>query len=253
MKLTPIGTGAAYTGAGEACSGFVIQERKTNLLVDCGNGVLGSLQKYLDLSDITDIYISHFHADHFFDLIPFRYYLYYGLHASADKRVQLYIPPGGKEVLDNVVSYFAETTDFFEDTFKITEYQPGEEITLTDFSILPVTVKHYIPSFGFSIRGEYRVAYSSDSGECEGLNKLAEGADIFVCNTGDSLNNGRTDNWGHLKPEKAGEIAEKAGARMLVLTHLLPGSDRQWCLESAAARFKGRVELASSGASYELD
>ena len=252
MRVTIIGTGAAYPGPGEVCSGFLVQEGTTNLLIDCGNGVLGNLQKYINPADITDIYISHLHADHFFDLIPYRYFLFYGLHVTKDKRPHLYLPPDGKGVLEKTVSYFAETGTFFDDAFYVSEYQAENPVTLADFSVLPVPVKHYIPSYGISITGKHRVAYSSDSGECEGLQKLAEEADVFICNAGDSLDNGQVNNWGHLKPEKAGVLAEQAGVKRMLLSHLLTGSSKQWCLESAAAHFKGSLDIAISGASYEL-
>ena len=252
MRVTIIGAGAAYPGPGEACSGFLVQEENTSLLIDCGNGVLSNLQKYINPADITDIYISHLHADHFFDLIPYRYFLYYGLRVARDKRPHLHLPPDGKDVLEKVVSYFAETDTFFDDAFILSEYDAEKLIALADFSVIPVPVKHYIASYGISISGKCRIAYSSDSGECDGLQKLAKEADIFICNVGDSLNNGQMNNWGHLKPEKAGMLAEKAGVKRMLLSHLLPGSNKQRCLESAATHFKGSLDIAASGESYEL-
>ena len=144
MKITVIGAAAAFPGSGEICSGYLVQEGNINLLIDCGNGVLSSLQNHIELTEITDIYISHMHADHFFDLVPFRYSLYYRFGISKENRPRLHLPPDGIKVLDQIVDYFSETSTFIEDAFVPMEYTPGIEIKLSDFHLLPMEVKHYI-------------------------------------------------------------------------------------------------------------
>ena len=49
----------------------------------------------------------------------------------------------------------------------------------------------------------------------------------------------------------AGELAARAGARRLLLTHLLPG-DHEEIRRLAAERFPGTVALARSGDAYEV-
>ncbi len=93
MKLTILGSSAAYPKAGGACSGYLVEEGKTRLLVDCGTGVLSNLQKLFALKDVGHIVISHLHADHCFDLIPYRYALMRPVHKGIHPR--LYLPPGG--------------------------------------------------------------------------------------------------------------------------------------------------------------
>ncbi len=252
MKITLLGTGAAYPGPGETCSGFLVQERNTNLLIDCGNGILGNLQKFVHLSEITDIYISHMHADHFFDLIPYRYALYYGKDKSPAGRPRLYLPPEGTRVLGQVVDYFAETDTFFADAFTLFEYQAGKTIKLADFELMPTEVKHYIASYGVSITNDQKAAYSSDSGECDGLRELAKDADIFICNVGNSLEPGKANSWGHLSPEQAGVLAEESGVKMMLISHLIPDFAKEQYLNKAAAYFNGSVEIAWPGSLYEL-
>ena len=67
MKLTFLGSGSAFTvGADNFQSNMILESESGNrLLIDCGSDIRFSLHS-LGLShlDITDIYISHLHADH---------------------------------------------------------------------------------------------------------------------------------------------------------------------------------------------
>ncbi len=252
MKVTVLGAGAAYPGPGETCSGFLVQNDSTNLLVDCGNGVLGDLQKFIPLSDITDIYISHMHPDHFFDLIPFRYGLYYGREKSLVGKPRLFLPPGGTGVINKVVDYFAETDTFFADVFEMSEYQAAKTINLNDFELLPTEVKHYVPSFGLSIFSDKKVSYSSDSGECEGLRELARDSDLFICNVGNSLEPGDANSWGHLGPEQAGKLAQESGVRRMLVSHLRTDFAKEQYIAQITLWYKGKLEVAQPGCSYVL-
>src|SRR3990167_3452984 len=101
MRVVALGTCASYPGPGNACSGWLVQEGETNLLVDCGTGILANLQQVLPLTQITAIVISHMHADHFIDLIPLRYAFNYGL-APGSPRPLIFLPPEGIAVLEHM-------------------------------------------------------------------------------------------------------------------------------------------------------
>jgi ribonuclease BN (tRNA processing enzyme) len=252
LKITILGTSAAYPGPDQACSGFLIEEGNTNLLVDCGTGILSNLQKYLDLRSISDIVITHMHADHFFDLIPYRYALRYGLEQSQASQPRLHLPPGGAEVLYQVVSPFAECESFLADVFEISEYDPERLLRLGNLTLKFAAVQHFVPAYGLVISDTRKLAYSSDSGLCPGLIQVAEGADLFLCNLGGDSGLGETSLWGHLTPDEAGIVARKAGVKRLLLTHLWPTCDCTLSLERASQNFGGLVELAESCHTYDL-
>jgi ribonuclease BN (tRNA processing enzyme) len=247
-----LGIGPSYPGPGETGSGFLVQEGKTNLLVDCGNGILGILQKFIHLRTITDIFISHMHADHFFDLIPYRYALYYGKDKSSAVKPRLHLPPEGVTVLGQIVDYFSDSDSFFADTFMLSEYEAGNTIRLPDFDLIPTKVRHYIASYGVSMIGVHKAAYSSDSGECEGLRGLAKDADFFICNVGNSLEPGKANSWGHIGPEQAGMLAAESGVKWMLISHLRPDFKKEQYLKKTALYYQGNLELARSGTSYEL-
>lgn len=252
MKVTILGTSAAYPGPGTACLGFLVQERGLNLLIDCGTGVLSNLQKYVDLPNISDIIITHMHADHFFDLIPYRYALQYGLDNPEARKPRLYLPPGGTKVLGQVVSPFAESTNFFSNVFKVFEYDPDKELDLGHFVIRFVAVRHYIPTYALSITGSRRLAYTSDSGLCPELLQVAKGADLLLCNAGRCLGAEIDHLWGHLLPAEAGQLAKEASVKRLMITHLWPACDPASSLEQASSTFGGPVALAEQCQTYGL-
>ncbi len=75
MRLTVLGKSPSWQDAGGACSGYLLEDDETTVLIDCGNGVFGKLREQIDYVDVDAVVISHLHADHFLDLIPYAYAL----------------------------------------------------------------------------------------------------------------------------------------------------------------------------------
>ncbi|MDZ4247532.1 MAG: MBL fold metallo-hydrolase, partial [Dehalococcoidia bacterium] len=209
----------------------MVETDRATVLVECGTGVLNYLQKYHELTAISDIVISHMHADHFLDLIPYRYALCYGIESNNMPRPRLHLPPGGIDVLRQVTLPFSETDNFFEDAFRVSEYNPGEPLELDGLKFQFTPVYHYIPSFGITVTGSKKLSYSSDSGPCPELIEIARDAELFICNTGACLESKKDVSWGHLTPEQSGRIAREAGARHVLLTHIWSTCSRASCLE----------------------
>ncbi|MBM2826223.1 MAG: beta-lactamase domain protein [Dehalococcoidia bacterium] len=252
MKLTALGTSAAYPGAGGACSGWLVEEGSTRLLVDCGTGVLSSLQRHIPIPAITAILITHIHADHFLDLIPLRYALKYGLPPEERSSPILYLPPGSHSILKGMFSHLDPAPNtFFSDAFQVREYKPRDTFAIGDLTVETAPVVHYIPSHAVAVYGSGKAVFSSDTGPCEALVELAKGADIMVCEaTYLSEDEDFGDLRGHLTAKEAGEIARRAGVKRLIITHLWPRRDRQQVLAIARESFGGDVELAEEGKSY---
>lgn len=252
MKITILGSSAAYPGPGQACSGFLIEEGSSRLLIDCGTGTLSHLQRHLRLDQVSAVIISHMHADHFFDLIPYRYALRYGLEHPPEPRPLLWVPPGGAEILERVAAPFAEDNRFFAGVFEIAEYDPSVPAHIGDLAIRFAAVPHYIPSYAVSVQGSRKVVYTSDTRACPELLPLARGADLLYANAGRCLEPDRESLWGHLRPAEASALAREAGAKRLILSHFWPGCDRARCAEKARGEFAGPVLLAEEDSIHEI-
>jgi ribonuclease BN (tRNA processing enzyme) len=86
MRLTVLGKSPSWQDAGGACSGYLLEEDGTFILLDCGNGVFGKLREHIDYVDVDAVVISHLHADHFLDLVPYSYALTYAPRKRRSER-----------------------------------------------------------------------------------------------------------------------------------------------------------------------
>src|SRR6201989_2055817 len=138
MRLTVLGKSPAWQDAGGACSGYLLQEGDTAVLLDCGNGVFGKLREQIDYVDVDAVVISHLHADHFLDLVPFSYALTYAPRqqpvpvggwpgTDSPARPALHVPPGATALFRRVVGAWGNE-DLIENAFTMAEYDPGDEL-----------------------------------------------------------------------------------------------------------------------------
>src|SRR3569833_1548480 len=113
MRVTVLGKSPSYTDTDGACSGYLVEEDGCTVLLDCGNGVFGKMRRFVDYVDVDAVVISHLHADHFLDLVPFSYGLIYAprqLPVPGDRwpgtdnpaRPILYAPKGAGDVFRRI-------------------------------------------------------------------------------------------------------------------------------------------------------
>jgi ribonuclease BN (tRNA processing enzyme) len=218
VKLQVVGCSPAWPNPGGAQSGYLLQG-SGRLLLDCGPGVLARLREEEGWPRVDAIAISHFHLDHWGDLVPWVWGSLYGLGHDLP-RVELWLPPTGAQQL----SEFGQRLgwpDMFERVFDLRAYEGDVPFHAAGFEVLPLRLPHYtLETYGFRVmNGEKTVAYSGDSGPSERLAELARDADLFVCEA--TLITGEADGEprGHLSLDEALEAHAASGARRLLVTH----------------------------------
>ncbi len=256
MRIVVLGSSGTYPGPASACSGFLVTQGDTRLLIDCGTGVFANLQTYLagvhlTVKDLTGIVISHMHADHFLDLVPLRFALQYGEH-HFETPIPLYFPPGGRDIWERVVQPFDETKGSFSAPFRLLDYGGGQELRFGSLNMATTLLRHYVPSYAMEITGKQRLVYSADCGPDPNLAKVARNADLFVCEATWLKHEAPANERGHLTAREAGEVARAAGVHRLLLTHVLPGDDALGILRTAREAFGGEVSLAEVGQTYHV-
>jgi ribonuclease BN (tRNA processing enzyme) len=99
---------------------------------------------------------------------------------------------------------------------------------------------------------DFILAYATDTGPNEALADLGRDADLYVVDATDRP--GETDRVERnlLTAVEAGEWAQRAGARRLLLTHLWPGTDRGASVHHARQSFTGPTEVATQGLVIDL-
>ena len=250
MRLIVLGNSGTYPGPLRACSGYLLIEGETRLLVDCGPGAMANLQEYVSIEDLTAVVVSHMHADHFLDLVVMRYACVQRNHRRREP-LPVHMPLGGIETWDRLTAVLDETNRSFQPPCELMEYSEEEGCRVGAFDIRVTALKHYVPSYGIDVRGSGRLVYSSDTRPCPELVALARGADLFLCEA-TYLEDPALGERGHLTAREAGEIAAEAGVGRLLLTHIHPEVDASECLEAARAAFGGDVSLAEQGETYAV-
>jgi ribonuclease BN (tRNA processing enzyme) len=249
VRITVLGKSPAWQDVDGACSGYLVEEQGCRLLVDCGNGVFSKLRRFADYVDIDAVVISHLHADHFLDLVPFAYALTYAPRQQpVPARPALHGPPGAGACFRRVVGAWGNE-DLIENAFDLREYDAAEVLHAGPLTLRFQIVPHFVACHAIEVTsaGGGRLVFGADTSPSEELCRFAHDADLLLIEaTLPSPDNG------HLTPAQAGEHGRKAGARRLVLTHLSDELDAAWAEEEAERTFGGPVEIAREGAVYEL-
>jgi ribonuclease BN (tRNA processing enzyme) len=219
MKLTVIGCSPAWPNPGGAQSGYLIEVDGRRVLLDCGAGVLAKLREHEDWPRVDAICITHFHLDHWGDLVPWVWALSFG-PASEMAPPDLWVPAGGRGVLREIGQRLG-FPQMFDDAFRISEYADAQDFEAAGFRVTPRRVLHYdLLAFGFRVAANGKViAYSGDSGPSDRLRELAHEADLFLCEATLLAPNPEGGTRGHLAATEAKEAFDASGAKRLLLTH----------------------------------
>jgi ribonuclease BN (tRNA processing enzyme) len=262
VRITVLGKSPAWQDAGGACSGYLVEEDGYALLLDCGNGVFSKLRRHREYVDVDAVLISHMHADHFLDLVPYSYALSYAPRqqpvavggwpgTDSPARPQLYAPMGAGERFRALVSAWGEE-DLIQRAFQLSEYDSPDELTLGPMTVRFCEVPHYTRTFAVELKGATgRLTYSADCSPNEQLVQFARGTDLLLIEA-TLPRPERTGVRGHLTPAEAGDHGRRAAARRLVLTHYSDELDADWARAEADTAYGRPVELAYEGAVYAV-
>lgn len=170
------------------------------------------------------------------------------------------------------------------DFVKVREIQPGEVLTTGGMQVTACENTHYRAEAKFGQQGPISLSYrfdmpdrsvvlTGDTGECHALEELARGADLLISEMADldlTMQRVRERNAlmpdaqidkirehlasHHLSPEQVGDLAARAAVAQVVAVHFAPGVAAPETAPSyaarIAARFNGRVEIASDLSVY---
>lgn len=249
MRLTVIGCAGSFPGPESGCSAYLVEADGFRLLVDFGAGSFSALQRYASLHGLDAILLSHLHCDHIFDAC---HYVVVRRYAPGGPfpPVPLYGPAGTQQRL--AAAYGLPDEGPLDDVYTFHTLRP-ETFEIGPMRVTVDRVNHPVETFGVRIEHGGRVlAYSADTGMCDALLRLAQDADLFLCEA--SFLDGEANPPDlHLTGREAGQVATKAGARRLLLTHLVSawGSEAQ-TYEAAGSAFAGPVGVVRPGDQYEL-
>jgi ribonuclease BN (tRNA processing enzyme) len=241
VRLTVLGGCGAWPEAGQACSGFLVEQDGYRLLVDLGYATVPRLQEHTGVDKVDAVYFSHGHPDHCADLNPL-------LRARALRDdpcppLPVYAPPGA---LDAVLAL--DRPAMLADAYTLHEFTAGASLDIGPFRAATRLLPHWLPNAGLRLSGGGTVlAYTGDTGEVPEIGDLARGADLLVADAS-FVDQVPADSQGRLSSARyAGQQAARASADHPTLTHLLPGTDHHAAREAATAGYSGDVSVATAG------
>jgi len=249
-RLIFLGTSYAIPDDGHENTHIAIIGEKHQLLIDCANNPIVRLkQAGLNLLDLTDLILTHFHPDHVGGVPS----LLMGSWLMG--RTSLLDIYGLKHTIERI----SKIMDFYDwDTwpnFYPVEFHrlPEQEMTpvlnSVEFRVCASPVCHMVPAMGLRIELPMTgrvVAYSCDTEPCGEVVRLGSEADVLIHEaTGASF--------GHTSAAQAGEIAQKAEAKSLYLIHYRTGDfDSRSLIGEARQTYQGPVYLAEDFMELEL-
>jgi ribonuclease BN (tRNA processing enzyme) len=273
-KLVLLGTAAGpVPGRSREMTSHVMLSNGAAYVLDCGMGVTNQYARTgIPFSALKSIFITHHHADHNIEYGPL---LIVGWIQGMHLDVRAFGPPPLKQMTEDFMRAYKTTVDFWAEDLKM---QPLASVAVQEVSAAgPVTqddnvkvsaiiVEHppVKPALGYRFDFKDRsIAFSGDTVPLEAVATMAKGADVLVHEAmympalekylRDQIAKGRPVKFepymahmkaDHTRVEDVGRIAQEAGVKTLVLSHLTPAldsiTDAMW-RAPAAKYFKGEI------------
>lgn len=251
-RLTVLGASACAPTSLGAAAGYLVEHDGGALLVDCGPGVVARLATTGLLARVTDVIVSHEHADHCGDLTALAYRRAFPVDLAA---MPLFAPPGFRGRLEGLDAVFGiptlpELARPLTAGFDLTEVVPGDTVDVRGLRVATIAADHPVPTLAMRLGG---LAYTADTGLSDALVEHCRGADVLLAEaTYRDAAGVDVSAHGHLTGRTVGVLAARAGARRLVITHLADPDDGAEILAEARREFAGPVELAYPGLTVEV-
>jgi ribonuclease BN (tRNA processing enzyme) len=248
VELTVLGSAGTWPGPGGATCGHLLSHEGTHVWLDAGTGTFARLQEFIAIDEMAAIVITHGHTDHFIDVVPAFYARHYG--GMGAPNLPFYSPDGfveGMSVLtsENGRNVMSEAYDF-RTVYAGDEFEVGS-MRFTTYEMTHIGVK----AVGYRVEaGDAVLAYTGDTGPCEAVLEMSRDADVLVAEA--TYQDASSQAFFHMSATQAAQHATDAGAKRLVLTHILPTLDREVSRDEAAAAFDGVIDLAEDGVTLEI-
>jgi len=218
LSITVLGCSGTYATAGNACSGYLVRSHTTNVWLDTGPGTLANLQEHVAVADLDAVVVTHSHPDHWLELPVLRNACKYALDLSG---LRVLGTAETKRLADIVCSDGVEPTLAWE---TITD---GAVAEVGDLSLAFSRTDHPVETLAVRVdHGGRTLAYTADTGpewSLAALDPDGTGFDLALCEaTLGQADEGEAQH--HCSARQAATMANGAGVRRLVLTHLMAGT-----------------------------
>jgi ribonuclease Z len=257
MKAILLGSGSALLDPDRGNPSQAVVVGNEVLLFDCGERTTVNLVKAgVNPLKVGYLFFTHLHWDH---IVDYGYLVMTSWNVGRKDTLKVFGPPGTKSMSDSTI-FGTHATDILHMKIYLEQYLPpqvtnrpqpevpisvsdigeGEVLKTPNFKVISRSVEHYnkwgIPCLGYRVESsEGVVAISGDTSPCPQMIDLAKNADVLIheCAFLDEIIQQRGMK-SHSGPSGAGKVAQEAGAKKLILTHLGPYTSCPAAVEMAS-------------------
>lgn len=228
LSVVFLGTGGAVPSARRSTASVMVSRGGERLLFDCGEGTQRQMQRSLGLVQVDEIYLTHFHADHFLGL-P-------GLLKTYDltgreEGLTVYGPRGLVDLFKGLQRIIGRLGY----KLNLVELEPEDWIPLHGAELRCFPVKHGVRALGYVLAEKERPGrFDPEAAKDLGLR---EGPDFAALQRGEQV----VGSMGTVRPEQV--MGESRPGRRLVIT-----GDTAPC--QATVEAAGGAELLVHDASF---
>ena len=273
-KLVLLGTAAGpVPGRSRQMTSHVMLSNGSAYVLDCGMGVTDQYARTgIPFSALKSIFITHHHADHNIEYGPLPIV---GWIQGLPLDIRAFGPPPLNQMTEDFMRAYKPTVDFWGEDFHMKPltavsvkeiFGTGPVMQDDNVKVSSIVVEHPPVKPALAYRFDFKdrsIAFSGDTAPLEAVAVMARGADVLVHETmyvpavekyiKGEIAKGRPVKFeafmthmkaDHTPSEDVGRIAQEAGVKTLVLSHLTPAidsiTDDTW-RESVAKYFKGEI------------
>ncbi len=246
MKLTILGSGVLIPFPGRGNSGYFLQTREHNILIDGGSGTIRRVADFgLDYRSIDAIFYTHMHPDHTFDLIPLLFAWKHDPLVEKPRTLKIICPKGFTAYFNKLMDIYGEWV-MDENVFINLQEVEREEVAIGNLTVTCGRTEHtdHSVTYRFSEKGGGSLFYSGDTDLCDELIDSGKNAHtvLLECSFPDEMKKE-----GHLTPSECGKIASDMECNRLLLTHFSPELVNSDIITTVQETFKGETILAVDG------
>lgn len=268
MRIVTLGTGSPLPDANRAGPCTLVDAAGAQIMVDCGRGALmRAVGAGVQPQVLHSLLVTHLHSDHTTDLndfitskwalsltpIPIRVVGPVGTQRLVDRTLAML-----EDDISYRIAHHADLND--RPVVSVTEVSDGPiDLGISGLTVTAAPTDHapVQPTVGYRFEAASGIAaLAGDTVPTEGLDRLCQGADIYVQTT---VRRQAIEAIGvqrlvdvldyHSSIEDAAETAKRNGVKKLVMTHMVPAvapddaAEAEWA-SAARAIFDGEVVVA---------
>jgi ribonuclease BN (tRNA processing enzyme) len=233
--------------AKRACPSILVDE---SIVFDLGPGALGNIRRSgIETERLSSVFISHCHADHISDLIPFLWAIQIDGRKNS---LRIFGPPGFRLIFQKLRECTNTPDVFFTFPLTITEMQFGDKAD----GIHTCLTDHSIPTLAFRLdSGGKSICYGADTIYSPAVVELARDVDLLIHEATFLEDQAPiAELTKHSTARMAGRSGREAKAKHLALFHIPPPNDHreEEFIREATQEYGSGVTLATDLARIEV-